>query len=362
MKKLTCLLLVMVLLIAAGCDNSVSETDSTANTEQSQETTTDTTSDTTTAENETTETTIANTETTATENGAANTTATDGNEQSSNNQSTQQTPTQSTTATCSHSKTSVKNTTAATCTTAGYTGDTFCNDCGKTVSTGSSVPATGHTKTELRNQKDATISAEGYTGDTVCIACGTIVSKGNSIPQLTTGKVTYTLPNGTSYTVDEDVNITDYTMKLNTKSASHTYYDAERAILSYFNKVRSENGLSKLSWNEDAYCFVKTRAKEYAQFHSHTRPNGTDWETVYSDGNVYLLGYYSEICATAVNCDENFIKNDADDLASFLVETSWMNSSSHRATILSSKAKTVSISVYLFSDGTCYAVANFFNY
>lgn len=259
-----------------------------------------------------------------------------------------------------HTNTKVQNVTSATCLNAGYSGDTYCSDCRTIIARGSSVPATGHTKTEIRNKKDATTSTEGYTGDTVCIACGTTVSKGSTIPKLTTNQVTYTLPNGTTYTVDEDVNITDYTMKLNTKSASHTYYDAERAILSYINKVRGENGLSALRWNEDAYYFVKIRAQETSVNRGHTRPNGKNWETVYKDNGVYLLGWYGEVCCSAVNCNDAFVK-EANDIASFFVET-WMDSSGHRAILLNSRATSVSISVYLASDGTCYAVANLFYY
>lgn len=368
MKRLICLLLV-ALLILSGCGNAPHEASSTTGAGQSQETATDTTGDTTTAQGDTTNTTTTNTETTdsteqtPTENTTSNPTTTEKPTQpDKDTQTTPQTPTQSTTANCSHSRTSVQGATSATCTTAGHTGDTVCNDCKITVSRGSSVPATGHTKTELRNQKDATTSAEGYTGDTVCVTCGATVSKGDSIPKLPSNQVTYTLPNGTSYTVDKDVNITDYTMKLNTKSASHTYYDAERAILSYFNKVRGENGLSQLRWNEDAYCFVKIRAQEQVQSKGHTRPNGEGYSTVYE--NVYFKDneHPEEICNKIGNCDDDFLKNDADGFGSVVVEASWMNSSGHRAQILNSRVKSVSISVYLTSEGNCHAVAHFFYY
>ena len=260
-----------------------------------------------------------------------------------------------------HKNTSLINVASATCTVAGYTGDTYCNDCNTTISRGSSVAATGHVKTEIRNQKDATTSADGYTGDTVCVACNTITVQGSVVPMLQVGKVTYTAANGAQYTVDADVNITDYTMKLNSWSASHEVSAIEQEIFRLCNEARAANGLPALRWNEDAYCFTKIRANECLEWFDHTRPNGKKYYTVYTENGIILEGHKGEniYCAGAI-CDMTY-----DEYAS-IIFNKWMASSGHRANILRDNFTSVSIALVSALDGDgnigYMAVQNFFGY
>lgn len=261
-----------------------------------------------------------------------------------------------------HKNTSLVNVASATCTVAGYTGDTYCNDCNTTISRGSSVAATGHMKTEIRNQKDATTSADGYTGDTVCVACNTITVQGSVIPMLQVGKITYTAANGATYTVDADVNISDYTMKLSTWSASHEVPAIEQEIFRLCNEARVANGLPALRWNEDAYCFTKIRANECTEWYDHIRPNGKKYYTVYSDNGVILEGYKGEnICCAGASEDKSYSEDAR------IIFEKWMASSGHRANILSSNYTSISIAL-VSGDGdgdghiSYMAVQNFFGY
>ena len=75
-----------------------------------------------------------------------------------------------------------------------------------------------HKNTIVKNKKSATASKKGYTGDTYCKDCGKKLKSGKSTPKLSANTVTYKSDSGRVYKVDKGVDITEYTMKLNTKT------------------------------------------------------------------------------------------------------------------------------------------------
>lgn len=273
------------------------------------------------------------------------------------NEDTTTTKQENQTISCSHSTTKIVNKTSATCTTAGYTGDTYCAKCNKKIATGSQIRATGHKNTEIRNRKSATTSSEGYTGDTYCKDCGTKTATGKTTPKIEenhNGKMPFELPDGSTYWAESFSDVRKYTMKNATKTINHQYSNIEQEVLRLVNLEREKVGLSKLSWYEDAYYFTKTRADECFISFSHTRPNSTDWQTVYTDNGVLLYGSYGENLIIYENYDTSFSAYVAQEMVK-----DWMNSPGHKANILNSSYTEISIAVV--QKGTeIVGVQNFF--
>lgn len=258
---------------------------------------------------------------------------------------------------CSHNNTSVKNNTSATCSEIGYTGDTYCIECDKVITYGSQILTTGH-NTEIRNKKDATTTSEGYTGDKVCKTCNTVVENGTKIPKIennTNGKVTYTTSNGYTYVVDEGTNIMEYSMKQQTKYINSPYREFELEILRLCNEERAKNGLSPLTWYEDAYYFTYIRAEESSETFSHTRPNWSNWDTVYTDAGVILHDVWGENLFYAEGWPAYEIAEEA--------VKNWMDSPGHKANILNPEYTRLTVAIYEKYIGEVYCLSvtqNFF--
>ena len=95
------------------------------------------------------------------------------------------------------------------------------------------------------------------------------------------------------------------------------------------NEYREQYGLGILQWDYRAYPAAQIRAKELLRRNSHTRPDGTNFSTVYREIG-YSPQYYAENIVY-------YYSNAASALRSL------MNSASHRALLLSTKYTHVSI-------------------
>ena len=263
--------------------------------------------------------------------------------------------------TCKHKNTVIKNQITATCIEFGYTGDSYCATCNKLISVGKETPLTEHTF-YIKDEKKATMYEEGYTGDTYCKTCsyfsiGTSTPKLEGGEELSDGKITYTTSNGYEYIVDKDVDITEHTMSINTKKTDSPYRDAELEILRLCNEERAKVGLEPLEWYDDAYYFTYIRAEESSETFSHTRPNHTPWDTVYTDAGVILLGIWGE----NLFYSEGFLP---DNIAQIAVDE-WMNSPGHKANILNEQYSKIAIAIYekYIDDVCCLSITqNFFGY
>jgi uncharacterized protein YkwD len=91
-------------------------------------------------------------------------------------------------------------------------------------------------------------------------------------------------------------------------------------VFELVNEARRENGAPPLAWNEDLAMAAQIRAMELDRAFSHSRPDGSSFDTV--------LGEYG-IRATAWG--EN-IAEGHNDAAS--VMHSWLNSKGHRGNIV----------------------------
>ncbi|MCC8150258.1 MAG: CAP domain-containing protein, partial [Lachnospiraceae bacterium] len=110
-------------------------------------------------------------------------------------------------------------------------------------------------------------------------------------------------------------------------------------VLTLVNQQRAAAGLSSLSMPSVYQSMATQRALELTAYFSHTRPDGTSCFTVFEDFGVSSSSWGENIAAGQPTAA--------------LVMDSWMNTSGHRANILSSSYKYVGIACVKVS-GTAY--------
>lgn len=114
-------------------------------------------------------------------------------------------------------------------------------------------------------------------------------------------------------------------------------------VLSLVNQERVRNGLGRLTWGETCAAAAEVRAEEIVQLYSHTRPDGSSWDTacvepsggsiVYSEGENLLAGNAAVSPETTV--------------------AAWMNSEKHRENILNPDYTKLAVGFH-FDPGTRY--------
>lgn len=128
-------------------------------------------------------------------------------------------------------------------------------------------------------------------------------------------------------------------------STSTNTYAAQ--VLNLVNEERAKSGLSPLTLDASASSAAQTRAKEIVSTFSHTRPNGSSFSTALTEAGASFRSAGENIAY-----GQNSPKQ---------VMNSWMNSSGHRANIMSSKYTRIGIGHYETADGTDYWVQLFLN-
>lgn len=119
----------------------------------------------------------------------------------------------------------------------------------------------------------------------------------------------------------------------------------EYAVVDQINACRAEEGLDALSMSGTLCGIASVRAYEVCLSWSHTRPNGSGWQSVLSD---YGYGY-----GTAA---EDLVHTAGFDGAAIV--SKWMSSDGSRADILSADFTTIGVGVYSV-DGTVFLAAIF---
>ena len=104
---------------------------------------------------------------------------------------------------------------------------------------------------------------------------------------------------------------------------SNATTSAAQAILSRVNTARAQNGLSPLALDSAMTRAANVRAAELAKRFSHTRPNGARGLTALAEAGVSYRAAGENIAAGQQTAQA--------------VMAAWMNSSGHRANILSAK-------------------------
>ncbi|MDO5480188.1 MAG: CAP domain-containing protein [Candidatus Saccharibacteria bacterium] len=112
-------------------------------------------------------------------------------------------------------------------------------------------------------------------------------------------------------------------------------------VLSLVNQERVRNGLEKLTWGETCATAAEVRAEEIVQVYSHTRPDGSSWDTACVEpayGN-YLEGENLVVGSSAVSPET--------------AVAAWMNSEKHRENILNPNYTKLAVGFY-FDANTQY--------
>ena len=128
-------------------------------------------------------------------------------------------------------------------------------------------------------------------------------------------------------------------------SAAPSGYASE--VFDLVNQQRSANGQSKLTYSAEAAKVAQAKAEDMAanNYFSHTSPTyGSAFDMLKANGVSYS------------SAGENIAKGQT---SSSSVMNAWMNSSGHRANILSSSYKSVGVGCAADSSGTLYWVQVF---
>ncbi len=129
-----------------------------------------------------------------------------------------------------------------------------------------------------------------------------------------------------------------YKVTAQVKIKGQEVYSKSFQVLKQVNKERKRRGLKSLTMDKKLLEAAMKRAAETSLYWSHTRPNGSDCFTI---------------------CDGMWAENIASGYASPTnVMTGWMNSSGHKANILSKKSKSIGIGCFEI-DGRYYWVQCF---
>lgn len=109
----------------------------------------------------------------------------------------------------------------------------------------------------------------------------------------------------------------------------------EYEILSLVNQERVRNGLEKLSWGDTCTGAAEIRAEELVELYSHTRPDGSAWNTACeepTDGAKYTEGENLVVGNSAVSPETTV--------------AAWMNSEKHRENILNPNYTKLAVGFY----------------
>ena len=110
-------------------------------------------------------------------------------------------------------------------------------------------------------------------------------------------------------------------------------------VLSLVNQERVRNGLEKLSWGDSCAEAADIRARELVDSYSHTRPDGSSWDTACEEPEKnarYVEGENLVVGSSAVSPETTV--------------AAWMNSEAHRANILSPDFTKLSVGFYFDAD------------
>lgn len=113
-------------------------------------------------------------------------------------------------------------------------------------------------------------------------------------------------------------------------------------VLSLVNQERVRNGLEKLTWGDSCADAAEVRAQEIVQYYSHTRPDGSSWDTACMEPSG--LGDWVE--------GENLVVGNSA-VSPETVVAAWMNSEKHRENILNPAYTKLSVGFY-FDPNTKY--------
>lgn len=111
-------------------------------------------------------------------------------------------------------------------------------------------------------------------------------------------------------------------------------------VIDLVNEERAKAGLSPLTEAQNVAEAAGVRAEEISRSFSHTRPDGSSYNTALTQSGVTYRGSGENIAYGQKTPEE--------------VMNSWMNSQGHRANILNADYTTIGVGYYQNSNGTGY--------
>lgn len=123
-----------------------------------------------------------------------------------------------------------------------------------------------------------------------------------------------------------------------TSTSSNAAYTTE--VLRLVNIERAKEGLSQLTTNSTIEKAAYTRSQEIKQSFSHTRPNGSSFSSILKEMNISYQAAGENIAYGQ--------RTPAD------VVEAWMNSSGHRANIMSKNYNKLGVGCYIDSNNVVY--------
>lgn len=174
----------------------------------------------------------------------------------------------------------------------------------------------------------------------------------NTVSQSRTNKVTNTTKKATVRATKTTTQITTKkpkktttkrkttTTKRQTTTTQEESYVSSNAdlneVVNLVNQERASRGLPALKMKLICNKMAQVRAKESAQFFSHTRPDGTSAETIMADYSVSYTVFGENLASGAATPKE--------------VVDQWMNSPHHKAAILNKKFKYIGVGYYYLKN------------
>ena len=150
---------------------------------------------------------------------------------------------------------------------------------------------------------------------------------GNTISAVSSGRVTITATASNGVSGSKEVTIVDLE-------------ELAAEVFRLTNAQRQEHGLSDFSQNSALTAAGVVRAKECVVSFSHTRPDGRDPFSAFTENGVTFMRAAENIAAGQRSASE--------------VVTGWMNSPGHRANILNANLNVLGVGVEMDSNGRLY--------
>ena len=120
--------------------------------------------------------------------------------------------------------------------------------------------------------------------------------------------------------------------------------NAASEVLDLVNAQREAKGLGSLKLNESLNRVAELRAKELAKSWSHTRPDGSQWNTAFAEAGVNATYRGENLGKGQASCEQ--------------VVGDWMDSQGHKDNILNKRFQEMGVASVVI-DGTTYWVQVF---
>lgn len=157
--------------------------------------------------------------------------------------------------------------------------------------------------------------------------------------------------------IEPNIEVLDAYLNIDTKIDGYTLnynltgnIDIESHVFDQVNELRESLGISPLTSNNILVGAALTRSKELSELFSHTRPNGTEWHSIFDE-----IPYRFRACGENLTTGTGFTREQAYNK----IFDSWYNSPGHYANMVNPDFKEIGIAVYFELDGTYYATQMF---